>query len=382
MAPGTAPAVADNGAASNLSVDVNWLMTWLRQAEPEWKESEPAASRQMQWLTLLPPVSAVQVLPAEVPTDPRVGPIEGTPLPTMPVPPDEVPTDPRLGRIEGTPLPTIQVLPAEITADPGRGPIEGTPHPAIQVLPAAATTEAAELEPAVADEDRDAPDQLPVTGPIVADVVQPLMTVLVSHPVSGTFETIVDTGAPQPMESRKTPILAADVEVPQLTEKPFAAPTKADKGELIWAADLVVAEKVEPASREKGIAVATAPRRAGSESGAREQSEGEQRQGEKQTAPPAAEKKLDRPAPVEPAEPARIERHAPEATKHEVPGPGVVVPVSVRAESANGGIETRRLPSTSTSTLPVRSGPPRLRPSISTCRPRRDPATRERFASR
>jgi hypothetical protein len=243
------------------AVAANADMNWLMEwLDKPIETNEPSAPKQMQWLTLLPTVPSIQALPEPVAMD------------TVP------------------------------------------------------------LEPSVEDEEEPAEDE---ATPVTVEVVQPLNAPLPAQPLLATAESASDTGTPATMEPRRAPI------VPQPAEKQPQVAAKTDKGELIWAADFVVAEKAqepadieplpqtpteptEPVSQAKARPVEPAPRREGSEPDARDQPPAEQRQVEKQIAPPEQR--------AEPAEPVRVEAHAPPSTKHEAPIAEFATPVSVRPQ--------------------------------------------------
>jgi hypothetical protein len=309
------PAATADGAANGVKADVNWLMTWLDQAEPALEESErkqaetaePARPKQIQWLTLLQAVPAMQVVPAPVTVD--------------------------TAALESA------------VADEGAAE-NVNPSLIVEKLPT--------------EEPKDGE-----TKPAIVDIVMPSIAVPVSQPVIVPVDTGVDASAPPPLESQNTPILSATVKVPQPTEMlPPTAP-KADKGELIWAADFVVADKasepvendalpqassepVESASPAKTMPVEAAPRREGSETGSRQQSAGEQRQGEKQAAQPASVEPIERAERPEPAEPPRSEHQTPAAMKHEVSVVGPASPVSGRTEpvAPSSAVEAPPAPAT------------------------------------
>jgi hypothetical protein len=212
--------------------------------------------------------------------------------------------------------------------------------PSIQALPEPVAMDTVPLEPSVEDEEEPAEDE---ATPVTVEVVQPLIAPLPAQPVLTTVEPASDTRTLTPMDPRKAPIVSQPV------EKPPPTAAKSDKGELIWAADFVVAEKAqapadieqprrtpseptEPVSRGKAMPVESAPRREGSEPDARDQPPAEQRQGEKQTAPPEPQ--------TEPREPVRAEAPATVATKHEAPTVEFAAPASVRSQPVPRDVAT------------------------------------------
>lgn len=192
---------------------VDWLLTWLSQTqaliesgvESLGNASEvPAAQRQVQWLTLLPSVPAFQDLLAPAAVDPLL--LDSV---TEEPPPDEAPANTPILYLETTPLPSPVNTPLE-------KPIE--------------------VEATIVSGDEQ---------PVVAVPAAPLLPIVSApaEPMAASNSTLPAPLGPVEFLRRADP--SAQPQTPQL-----------DKGELIWAAEFVVAENSpEPPALPPGDAI-------------------------------------------------------------------------------------------------------------------------------